>query len=56
VHLDRKLDDADNYSEMVTRLAKDYIDWWMLSKVPAGPLPVSTQEEVIFVSRSQSTS
>ena len=33
VHLDRKLDDADNYSEMVTRLAKDYIDWWMLSKV-----------------------
>ena len=32
VHLDRKLDDADNYAEMVNRLAKDYIDWWMLSK------------------------
>ena len=32
VHLDRKLDDAENYGEMVDRLAKDYIDWWMLSK------------------------
>ena len=35
VHLDRKLDDAENYSEMVNRLAKDYIDWWMLSKARA---------------------
>ena len=40
VHLDRKLDDADNYSEMVTRLAKDYIDWWMLSKARVGYLPL----------------
>ena len=40
VHLDRKLDDADNYSEMVNRLAKDYIDWWMLSKVRLSHAPV----------------
>ena len=54
MHLDRKLGDADNYSEMVTRLAKDYIDWWMLSKARAGLRPASMHPEMC-PSGSQST-